>query len=550
MEDRIVIKNEGGERIVGILHRAPTDSFTALDGVTRRPLGLICHGSVGHKNYLFQPTLARSLPFDTFRFDFRGNDESDGEPRFANVMSDYQDIVAVCAHFERTYQIYALIGHSRGAWTCLRYAALHDRRIPHVINISGRFVMDDVKRKNGDPVKSLLDAQGWYEWKYVSNRKNYTMTVTREQIEELAKWDNSAALQMAPTTSVMTVYGLKDQIVPLYNAAVWANGLPTHTLKLIPEGDHNFKGRYKELCDVINEYFSPAGVQDRVRRFGSVRRVAVDRWINVKGVKNVRDLGGWSILSSNGRRTAHIRPRMVFRGGELGSVAPEGVKTLLALRVKALFDLRSDQEIASMPPRAIPGVCRIHTPVFKDMDYSPEMLAIRWQHYFNGPEGFAKAYQAIYTKGTQAYITIFRYILDHPEDNIMVHCTAGKDRTGVFGMLLLGLCGVDDAVICEEYFSTTQGYYVEQAKIQEIMRFLNKTEQQVKEFLGSPYDAMRHTLGLFRQDYHSFASYFEHQLGFTPNEIRQLKDILIVDTGHQAQDDAVHRLVREREAKL
>jgi Tyrosine phosphatase family len=91
---------------------------------------------------------------------------------------------------------------------------------------------------------------------------------------------------------------------------------------------------------------------------------------------------------------------------------------------------------------------------------------------------------------------------------------------------------------------------VEQAELQEIMRFLHETEQQVKEFIRSPFDAMHHTLALFRQDYRTFTSYFEHQLGFTPDEIRQLKDILIVDTGHQAQDDAVHRLVREREAKL
>jgi protein tyrosine/serine phosphatase len=39
----------------------------------------------------------------------------------------------------------------------------------------------------------------------------------------------------------------------------------------------------------------------------------------------------------------------------------------------------------------------------------------------------------------------------------LVHCTAGKDRTGVIAALVLGLCGVDDDTVAHEYGLTDLG---------------------------------------------------------------------------------------------
>jgi hypothetical protein len=40
---------------------------------------------------------------------------------------------------------------------------------------------------------------------------------------------------------------------------------------------------------------------------------------------------------------------------------------------------------------------------------------------------------------------------------VIVHCTAGKDRTGVLCALVLSLCGVDDEVVAQEYSFTEVG---------------------------------------------------------------------------------------------
>ena len=46
---------------------------------------------------------------------------------------------------------------------------------------------------------------------------------------------------------------------------------------------------------------------------------------------------------------------------------------------------------------------------------------------------------------------------DKPQEPCLVHCTAGKDRTGILVALILQLVGVEDHVIAEEYALTEVG---------------------------------------------------------------------------------------------
>ena len=58
--------NEPGCEIIGILEQVEPDEPTQ-----GRKIALILHGTLGHKDYLFQKALAAQLPLDSFRFDFR-----------------------------------------------------------------------------------------------------------------------------------------------------------------------------------------------------------------------------------------------------------------------------------------------------------------------------------------------------------------------------------------------------------------------------------------------------------------------------------------------
>jgi len=87
-------------------------------------------------------------------------------------------------------------------------------------------------------------------------------------------------------------------------------------------------------------------------------------------------------------------------------------------------------------------------------------------------KGFVEAYASILTDGGGAYGTILRYLASLPapdDDNsngegkegeklgALIHCTAGKDRTGIFFGLLFDFLGVPREQIAEEYQLTELG---------------------------------------------------------------------------------------------
>ncbi|EIE79358.1 hypothetical protein RO3G_04063 [Rhizopus delemar RA 99-880] len=220
---------------------------------------------------------------------------------------------------------------------------------------------------------------------------------------------------------------------------------------------------------------------------GQHNSLVIPRWIDVEGVKNFRDIGGWPIKDGNG----YIRERIVFRCGHLVDITPKGIEVLKRLNVIAAFDFRSEPEIERqgvMPP--IDGLTHYPSAMFTKADYSPEALATRWKGYFEGPYGFPKVYAVILEKGASQYRKIFLHLIENHSTtstkSIIVHCTAGKDRTGIFGMLLLGLCGVDDEIIANEYALSNLGYWEPEHELEKKAKMLNVTMDDVLMVMSAP----------------------------------------------------------------
>ncbi|KAJ3201780.1 hypothetical protein HDU67_001071 [Dinochytrium kinnereticum] len=191
------------------------------------------------------------------------------------------------------------------------------------------------------------------------------------------------------------------------------------------------------------------------RTFGGAQRVG-----RVAGVKNFRDVGGYPVL-----RGGRVKMGRVFRSASFAKATPEGFHTLKSLGIKTFFDLRSNVEISQdVAIHAIgeKGMKRVHCPVFSQEDFSPLALGIRWKFYTEGSDGFSKAYSKILQSAGPVFRTILLSIAGEPasddselnETPCVVHCTAGKDRTGVFVAVLLSFLGVEDDIIVRDYALT------------------------------------------------------------------------------------------------
>ncbi|KAF9021518.1 hypothetical protein BDZ89DRAFT_1137968 [Hymenopellis radicata] len=180
-------------------------------------------------------------------------------------------------------------------------------------------------------------------------------------------------------------------------------------------------------------------------------------FITIPGVINVRDLG---LYPSTTVPTHITKPHLVLRSAELSGITEEGKARLKSLGVTKVFDLRSDTEIEkyNSPLPEIEGIEVLRTPVFQKEDYSPEMMAKRFQLYSSGKtEAFMELYSQILDSGGSAFGAILRHVRDRPTEGCIFHCTAGKDRTGIIAAMLLKLCGVSDGDIADDYALTRVG---------------------------------------------------------------------------------------------
>ncbi|KAH8701820.1 protein-tyrosine phosphatase-like protein [Talaromyces proteolyticus] len=259
-------------------------------------------------------------------------------------------------------------------------------------------------------------------------------------------------------------------------------------------------------------------------------------FIQVDGIPNFRDIGGYPITEASSTRR-----NFIFRSGLPTRVTANGVKTLTQdLKVDTIYDLRSNAELRKDPASALltsmEGVKVLHTPVFPEKDISPAQLANRYACYMSdkGTEGFVAAYSEILRDGTDAYKTIFEHVRDHPDKPFLVHCTGGKDRTGVVIALLLLVAGVKSwDVVAEEYALTEIAF---DAKIRAV--FVEKVVADmgvdtdragVLRMISARKENMIATLEFIEGEYGGPEEYVKKALGFEDHDIEIIRKNLTVE---------------------
>ncbi|OJA21030.1 hypothetical protein AZE42_02335 [Rhizopogon vesiculosus] len=245
--------------LVGVLEQLAPEEPTH-----GRKIALILHGTMGHKDYLFQKRLALRFPLDSFRFDFRGNHESGGQWTQGGFAQDVQDLVTVVAYLRNTYgyDIDVVVGHSRGSvvgmhWLCTSEEGQSARAM---INVSGRYRMHRIY-DGVEVYRKEWDTQGYYEWKVTVARQPVVQRIYPHDLEEFSRWNAAIVWEKFPANiDVLTVHGLADKTVPSYDAVIYSRAFGsrtpgTHSLHLIEEADHNFTNRQDEVVECILEWW-------------------------------------------------------------------------------------------------------------------------------------------------------------------------------------------------------------------------------------------------------------------------------------------------------
>ncbi|KAK4200122.1 protein-tyrosine phosphatase-like protein [Triangularia verruculosa] len=263
-------------------------------------------------------------------------------------------------------------------------------------------------------------------------------------------------------------------------------------------------------------------------------------FIHAPGIENLRDAGGYPVENQKGKA---IRKGILFRAADPTHLNDEGVAVLHQLGITHIYDLRSLVELAEgrEKPREWQGARRVHTPVFLDTDYSPEALALRFRNYSGGTKGFVKAYTSILSGAIspenpyRPFRTILEHLASSPESPtpVLIHCSAGKDRTGVIIALILSLCGVSDKIIAHEYALTELGLARRKESIVEKLTAPGAPHEgnrvAAEAQVGARREYMLATLAYIKRTYGSVEEYLLNRMGLTQQALDQIKENLVVD---------------------
>lgn len=187
-----------------------------------------------------------------------------------------------------------------------------------------------------------------------------------------------------------------------------------------------------------------------------------DNWIELDGAVNVRDVGG--LTTGDGGR---VRRQVLIRSGNLQTLTDADVRRLVdEVRVRAVADLRSGLEVRAEGPGPIQdeAVVRVvHLDLFAESATAEALAAsvLPWQQR---EERMTADELALGTAGTYLH-----YLSERPDSVLaalrliasthgatIVHCAAGKDRTGVIVALALAEVGVPDEQIVADYVRSAE----------------------------------------------------------------------------------------------
>ncbi len=244
------------------------------------------------------------------------------------------------------------------------------------------------------------------------------------------------------------------------------------------------------------------------------------RILRFDGARNVRDLGGLPTLHS-----ATTRFGVVIRADGLSRLSEQDLTRLAELRLRTIIDLRYDEERERAPDR----VPVDNPPGFYFRGFYPKGTDALF-HAINirgvGAEEAAALMRANYARMPFEHVAEFRDVMHHiispGSAPHLVHCTSGKDRTGLLVAFLLLALDVPREVVFDDYLLSNGDW-------QPIDMFGPKASREaIATVMAAPPEFLQSALDAIDERCGSFENYLGQWLGFEKQERDALAELMLV----------------------
>lgn len=248
-----------------------------------------------------------------------------------------------------------------------------------------------------------------------------------------------------------------------------------------------------------------------------------ERRLGLEGTPNFRDFGGYG--TQQGRR---VKWGKLYRSGQLSTLTERDLALLDALDIDLVCDFRRQDEQQNEPSR-LPSR---RPPRVASLPITPGSNAAFFEQAgtdFGGPDtmfGFmVQINEDFAVAQTETYGRMFEEILALDDASLLVHCAAGKDRTGFAAAIILMALGVSREVVMRDYLLTRRFFQPEAeiARLKQKYAMEHLPSEAVRPMLEVHEDYLARALDSIDERYPDIETYLEQALGVGPAERAELR---------------------------
>jgi protein-tyrosine phosphatase len=253
----------------------------------------------------------------------------------------------------------------------------------------------------------------------------------------------------------------------------------------------------------------------------------------MENIYNFRDFGGYKSLDGS-----IIKKGMLYRCASLSKASKNDLKELAALGIRTICDLRSLQEKKKNPDR-LPNnlaIKSIHIPI-KATQNDEATFFEQFSSLFADKTrkiNFFEYMEKLYREYVNEFKFEFSKILSLSADKenlpILIHCTAGKDRTGLACSLIQMALGVPIESVIQDYLLTNdylRGFKKKKLRQLKVFSLIGVSNQNFIPLFDARTEYFQRAMDQIEYEFGTVENYIQDGLGFTLADRLRLNELLL-----------------------
>jgi protein-tyrosine phosphatase len=252
---------------------------------------------------------------------------------------------------------------------------------------------------------------------------------------------------------------------------------------------------------------------------------------------NFRDFGGYPTHDGS-----VIKRGLLYRCGRLTEASPADLQELAALGIRTVCDLRTVKERRQRPDPVFGQTVRksVHLPVKVKNHNESGFVAWFFAALFGAGRTFdydrwsLEMYREYAADFRAEFAQVLRLAADADNLPILIHCSAGKDRTGFAVSLIQSALGAPFEQVMQDYLRTNS--LLEQFKTDTLRQFrvferLGVSSERFLPLFEARQEYLLAAFDQIHQDYATVDAYIRQGLGISEEERRSLRALLLEPAG-------------------